>query len=56
MNSEEYLSYDATGLAELVARRDMKPGELLDAAVARMSSVNPTLNAVVQNFEPSSLT
>jgi amidase len=53
MNSEEYLSYDAVGLAELVAHGDVKPSELLDAALARMSEVNPVLNAVVQTFEPA---
>jgi amidase len=53
MNSEEYLGYDAVGLAELVARGDTKPNELLDAAMARMAQVNPTLNAVVQTFEPA---
>jgi amidase len=53
MNSEEYSSYDAFGLAELVAGGDVKPSELLDAALARLSQVNPTLNAVVRTFEPA---
>lgn len=44
---EDYSSYDATGLAELVARKDVSPDELLDAALVRMEAVNPKLNAVV---------
>jgi amidase/6-aminohexanoate-cyclic-dimer hydrolase len=43
----DYLQHDATGLAALVARGDASPGELLDAALARMERVNPALNAVV---------
>jgi amidase len=42
----EYESYDALGLAELVRSGEVKPGELLDAALARVSIRNPPLNAV----------
>ncbi|HVP84870.1 MAG TPA: amidase family protein [Rhizomicrobium sp.] len=52
MKVSEYLRYDAVGLAELVAQRDVSPSELLDAALARLDEVNPTLNAVVRTFEP----
>lgn len=38
---------DATDLAALVARREVTPGELLDAALAAAAEVNPALNAVV---------
>lgn len=51
MKTEEYMSYDAVGLAELVAQRDVTPAELLDAALARQAQVNPTINAVVLNLE-----
>lgn len=44
---KEYERYDALGLAELVARREVGPEELLDAALVRMEARNPTLNAVV---------
>src|SRR5579871_2458837 len=47
MRQAEYLAYDAVGLAELVARREVSPGELLEAATARMAEVNPKLNAVI---------
>lgn len=38
---------DATDLAALVARRDVTPDELLDAALQSVEELNPTLNAVV---------
>ncbi len=47
MNLDEYMSYDATGLAALVAGGEVTPAELLDLARARMREVNPILNAVV---------
>ena len=40
----EFESYDALGLAELVARGEVSAGELLDAAMARADRYNPTLN------------
>jgi len=47
VNFEDYRRHDALGLAELVARKEVTPLELLDAAQARMAEVNPTLNAVI---------
>lgn len=38
---------DATALAALVARREVSPTELLDAALAAVEARNPALNAVV---------
>ena len=46
----EYDSYDAVGLAGLVRSREVSAGALLDAAVARLEAVNPTLNAVTGEF------
>ncbi|BDG07355.1 amidase [Anaeromyxobacter paludicola] len=43
----EYDRLDATALAELVARREVTPAELLEAAIARVEARNPALNAVV---------
>ena len=51
MTFEEYTQYDAVGLAELVARKDVSASELLDTAIARMDAVNPAVNAVVRNLE-----
>ena len=42
----EYEGYDALGLAELVRRRQVSAGELLDAAIARVEARNPAINAV----------
>ena len=38
---------DATAQAELVRRREVKPIELVDAAIKRIERLNPTLNAVI---------
>lgn len=43
---KEYMQYDATGLAELMARREVPPSEVLEAAMARSAEVNPTLAAI----------
>jgi amidase len=43
----DYGSYDALGLAELVAQRDVKPSELLEEAINRAEAANPKLNAIV---------
>ncbi|HEX3699866.1 MAG TPA: amidase [Phenylobacterium sp.] len=46
MQFEDYRARDAVGLADLVARREVSAGELLDVAAARMAEVNPKINAV----------
>jgi Asp-tRNA(Asn)/Glu-tRNA(Gln) amidotransferase A subunit family amidase len=48
---EDYIRYDALGLAELVQAGDATPTELLDAALARLEQRNPELNAVTTVFE-----
>lgn len=48
MNPDEYLHYDATGLAELVARGECRPDELVELAIARIEATNPTVNAVIR--------
>ena len=45
---KEYGSYDALGLAELIAQKQVKPEEVLEAAVERIEAVDPKINAVVQ--------
>lgn len=47
----EYEHYDAVGLAELVRRGDVHPGELLEAAIARSEERNPALNAIVIDLQ-----
>jgi len=43
----DYSNYDGLGLAELVRKRAVTPGELVEAAIERIEHHNPTLNAVV---------
>src|SRR5690606_40351223 len=47
---KEYADYDALGLAELVQNQDVKPAEILEAALARAEQLNPTLNAISDYF------
>ncbi|MEU0494122.1 amidase family protein [Mycobacterium sp. NPDC006124] len=49
MNFEEYRAHDATGLAELVAQRQVSAAELLALARDRAAAVNPQLNAIVRD-------
>jgi len=45
---KEYGNYDALGLAELIAQKQIKPEEALEAAIERIEATNPKINAVVQ--------
>ncbi|KQW28921.1 amidase [Rhizobium sp. Root274] len=45
---QAYADYDGLGLAELIRRGDVSAGEVLEAAIARIEAVNPSLNAVVR--------
>ncbi|MGB0921625.1 MAG: amidase [Alphaproteobacteria bacterium] len=47
---QDYEKYDALGLAELVAKGEVTPDELLDEAIARTEHLNPKLNAVVSKW------
>jgi amidase len=47
MAFREYGSFDGVGLADLVRRKQVSAGELLDEAIARTASVDPKINAVV---------
>lgn len=44
---KEYPRYDGLALADLVARKEVTAGELLECAIARAEAVNPKLNAIV---------
>jgi hypothetical protein len=46
----EYMKYDGLGLADLVRRKEIKPEELLDAAITRIEAVNSKLNAIVTDM------
>jgi amidase/6-aminohexanoate-cyclic-dimer hydrolase len=45
---KEYADYDALGLGELIAKKQVTPQEVLEAAIERIEAVNPRINAVVQ--------
>ena len=47
MGFAEYANYDGLGLAELVKKKEVKPAELVEAAIERIERHNPQLNAVV---------
>lgn len=50
MRFDEYRSHDAVGLAALVAKGEVTPDDLLDAAMARSVEVNPKINAVTMDL------
>ncbi|MCR5875329.1 amidase [Phenylobacterium sp. J426] len=50
MRFEEYRKHDAIGLADLVRRREVSPGDLLEAAIARRAEVDPQINAVTSDL------
>jgi amidase len=47
MAFNEYGNYDGMGLADLVRKKQVSAGELLDEAIARTTRVDPKINAVV---------
>lgn len=50
MSLKDYCSYDALGLAELVRKKEIKPSEVCNLALAATEKVNPTINAVIQSY------
>lgn len=55
MRHDEYASYDALGLAELIATREVSATEVLQAAIARRHAVNPAINAIVESWDDEAL-
>jgi amidase len=47
MAFSEYGNYDGMGLADLVRKKQVSAGELLDEAIARTARIDPKINAVV---------
>src|SRR6476660_7824185 len=45
--ADEFAQRDATALAELVRKRQVKPVEIVEATIARIEKLNPKINAVV---------
>ncbi|PLZ01761.1 amidase [Burkholderia sp. WAC0059] len=50
MKLDEYASYDAMGLAKLVAKREVTAVELSELARTASNAVNPRLNAVIEHW------
>ncbi|MER8401984.1 amidase [Mesorhizobium sp. M1348] len=50
MNLDEYTSYDAAGLAELVRSREVTSLELTRLALEANDRINPTINAVIEFY------
>jgi amidase len=48
--ASEYDQYDGLGLADLVAKREITPLELLNAVRQRLEAINPKINAVAHIF------
>jgi amidase len=44
---DNYVHYDGLGLAELLVRGEVRPREVLDAAILRAERINPEINAIV---------
>ena len=51
MNLTEYATYDALGLAELVAKKQVSPKELAQTAVAAKEKVDPAVRSVVEIYD-----
>lgn len=51
MTPEEYLTYDALALAELVRTKKASPRELLDASLAVIDRHDPKVNAVIHRLD-----
>ena len=48
MNIDDYLGHDAMGLAQRVAAGEVTASELVDAAIAVIEALNPSINAVIR--------
>jgi amidase len=51
VSPEEYRRYDAIGLAELVAQKQVSARELCEAAIATIERYNPQINAFVRRMD-----
>ncbi|MFC7985789.1 amidase [Streptomyces sp. NPDC057336] len=55
MRIDEYVRFDAVGLAELVAKGEVTPAELAAAAHDAVRAVDPEINAVVETWPADDL-
>jgi 6-aminohexanoate-cyclic-dimer hydrolase len=50
MNFQDYIRYDAVGLAELIRKKEVCADEVLQAALSRLDEVNPKLNLLAHDL------
>ncbi|MEI2785885.1 MAG: amidase [Candidatus Nanopelagicales bacterium] len=55
MRHDEYASYDALGLAQLIRDGEVSATDVLQAAIARRQAVNKAINAVVESWDAEAL-
>ncbi len=48
---DDFVRYDALGLAALVHKRETSPRELLESAIARAEAVEPRIHSLVMRFD-----
>lgn len=53
MTFDEYRSFDALGLADLIRKREVSRADVMQAALARLQAVNPTISAVPYLHQPA---
>ena len=53
MTFDEYRSFDALGLADLMRRREVSRAEVMQAALQRLEAVNPRIGAVTYLHAPA---
>lgn len=46
MNKDTYIQLDGVGIAELIAKKEVTPKEVLDASFEQLEKANPVLNAI----------
>ncbi len=51
MKPSEYAEHDATGLAELIASKQVSAAEVVDCAIGLIEELNPKLNAVIHRHD-----
>lgn len=47
LSVEEYVEYDAIGLADLICKNEVSAAEVLETAIQRAEAINPVINAIV---------
>ncbi len=50
MKFQDYIRYDAVGLAELIRKKEVSADEVLQAALNRLDEVNPKLNLLAHDL------